>query len=60
MVNFEQITDEIAALLCVGVGVALCVFGKEDIGWKLVVFGGGYLFGKANPLQKGGQRGAGT
>ena len=45
--------DELAALGIIAAGLAY-TFKNFDNGWKMVMFGAGYLFGKGNPLRRRG------
>ena len=49
--------DDLAALAIVMTGLGICVVGDFDKGWKLLIFGAGYLFGKGNPLRRIGGSG---
>jgi len=51
--KFGQIADEIVAIAIVIGGLILCAKQRFDEGWKMIVFGAGYLFGKNAPRRGG-------
>ena len=42
-------SDTAVAAIIVLAGLYLFIKGMSDDGWKLIIFGGGYLFGKSLP-----------
>ena len=50
--SFQDVVDEIAAIMIIGAGLVLCCKDQYDNGWKLIMLGAGYLFGKGNPLRR--------